>query len=233
MKARVLVLLFGLAMSPLLAQQENVGEMQAIVESGGQRVNDSRVLYLKGLAAFRNLEMATAAELFDKQIAIAPEDKPQLWERGIALYYAGRFSDCADQFVAHQTVNPIDAENSVWHYACVARTSGHEAARAGLFPANDQRVPMAEVWELYNGTMSVEDVLQAAETRGDLNAANRKLSRFYAHLYIALWYESHGEDEQVLEHLQLGLQDMSSDNFMEMVARAHLRLRRSQAITGP
>lgn len=232
MKARVLVLVAGLAVLPLQAQQENVGEMQAIVDSEGQMRNDSRALYLEAIAALRNLEMVKAAELFDRQIVVAPGDKPRLWERGIALYFAERFDDCADQFVAHHSVNSGDVENAAWHYACVARSAGHEAARESLMPANDQRVPMTEVWGLFNGTLNVDDVLQAAESNGELTAANRKLSLFYAHLYIALWHESHGESEQVMDHLQRGLQGISSGTFMELVARVHLELRRRQAISG-
>ncbi|MDH3626385.1 MAG: hypothetical protein OEV00_00245 [Acidobacteriota bacterium] len=218
------------AISPIVAQQENVGEMVPIKDAAEHSSDDSRVLYLDAVAAFRQLEMAESARFFDLQIAAKPDDKPELWERGIALYYAERWADCADQFESHHTVNPGDVENAVWHYLCVAKTEGHEVARERMYPQDDSRVPMPEVWGLFRGTKSVDDVLAAAEKTGAPDSELRQLGRFHAHLYIALWHESNGDSENSLAHLQRGLQGLSSGHFMEMVARAHLQLRRRQAL---
>jgi hypothetical protein len=46
------------------------------------------------------------------------------WQRGIALYYAGRYKDCRLQFESHRTVNPNDVETV------------REHARRGGFPAD-------------------------------------------------------------------------------------------------
>jgi len=78
---------------------------------------------------------------------------PQLWQRGIALYYAGRYDDCRKQFEAHRTVNPDVVENAAWHFLCVARADSVAAARAALLPVGpDRRVPMHEVYGMTETT---------------------------------------------------------------------------------
>ena len=61
---------------------------------------------------------------FDKVVELDPGQEPYHWQRGISLYHAGAFERGAKQFELHKTVNPEDVENAVWHYMCVARTSG-------------------------------------------------------------------------------------------------------------
>ena len=41
-----------------------------------------------------------------------PCRKPYVWQRGLALYYADRFTDGADQFAADVAVNPNDTRQS-------------------------------------------------------------------------------------------------------------------------
>ncbi len=92
-----------------------------------------------------------------------PTYAPQLWQRGIALYYAGRYRDCRAQFESHRTVNPDDVENAAWHFLCVARAESVERARAALLPVGpDSRVPMREVYEMFRGAIGPEKVLAAA-----------------------------------------------------------------------
>ena len=61
-----------------------------------------------------------------------PDEAPYLWQRGIALYYAGRYDDCRRQFESHRSVNPDDVENAAWHFLCVARAESPAKARAAL-----------------------------------------------------------------------------------------------------
>src|SRR5688572_30587041 len=71
---------------------------------------------------------------FDRVVALAPQAAPQLWQRGIALYYAGRYQDCRAQFESHRTVNPNDVENPAWHFMCVAKADSPAKARTALLP---------------------------------------------------------------------------------------------------
>ena len=101
---------------------------------------------------------------FDRVAALAPQAAPQLWQRGIALYYAGRYQDCRAQFESHRTVNPNDVENLAWHFMCVAKAESPAKARAALLPVGpDQRLPMREIYQMFRGTMTPEAILAAGQ----------------------------------------------------------------------
>jgi hypothetical protein len=52
---------------------------------------------------------ATAQD-FDQVLALAPKMRPYMWQRGLSLYYLGRFEDGAQQFRDDVAVNPNDTE---------------------------------------------------------------------------------------------------------------------------
>ncbi len=162
---------------------------------------------------------------FDQFIALVPQQAPYHWQRGIALYYAGRFEEGRKQFELHQTVNPNDVENAVWHFLCVARTNGLEKARAALIPIKgDARVPMTEVHALFADKIKPEEVLKAASAgNSPPGQLNRQL--FYAHLYLGLYYEVLKDDEQAREHITMAAGKYRTDDYMGDVARVHLQLR--------
>jgi len=154
---------------------------------------------------------------FDELIKLAPTSKPQLWQRGIALYYAGRFDECRAQFELHRTVNPDDVENAAWHFLCVARAESPEKARAALLPVGpDARVPMRQVYAMFQGNVTPEQVLSAA-------GANPS-ARFYAELYVGLYGEAIGRKDLAREHITAAAADRyaSVGGYMYMVARVHL-----------
>ena len=166
---------------------------------------------------FEGGRFAESVAGFDELITVVPAYKPQLWQRGIALYYAGRFDDCRAQFELHRTVNPDDVENAAWHFLCVARAASPEKARAALLPVGpDSRVPMRQVYQMFRGSLSPEEVLSAA---GGSPAA-----RFYAELYVGLYAEALGRKEVALEHIRAAAADRfaSAGGYMHMVARVHL-----------
>ena len=185
--------------TPLFAQSPQAFFDRAVRDFGEGRIDES----VKG---------------FDRVAAMVPDAAPQFWQRGIALYYAGRFDDCRDQFVAHRRVNPNDVENAAWHFLCVARAGSAGEARDALLPVGpDQRAPMVEVYEMLRGALTPEDVLNAA---GD-----RTLAQFFAHLYVGLYFESIGNDEGALEHIRAAaLERYASGGYMHTVARVHLRI---------
>ncbi len=162
---------------------------------------------------------------FDKFIELMPQQAPHHWQRGISLYYAGRFEEGRKQFESHQTVNPNDVENAVWHFLCVARADGLEKARAGLIPIKgDARAPMMEVHALFAGKAKPEEVLKAAGEGGPpTSQLNRQL--FYAHLYLGLYFEAIGDDKRAREHITKAAGQYRTDDYMGDVARVHSRLR--------
>lgn len=121
-----------------------------------------------GARAFMEGKIDEALRHWDRQIAEDPESGPHHWQRGLALYYAGRYKEGREQFEAHRKVNPEDVENAAWHFLCVARQESPAAARKVFIPiGRDGRVPMREIHALYAGTGSVEAVRAAAEAGAD------------------------------------------------------------------
>ena len=91
-------------------------------------------------------DIQAAATGFDRLVELRPDLMPQLWQRGIVLYYAARYDDCIAQFESHRTVNPNDVENAAWHFLCVARSESPEQAERALLPVGpDSRIPMRQV----------------------------------------------------------------------------------------
>src|SRR6188472_776421 len=143
----------------------------------------------RAVAAFEKGQFAESATAFDELAKTVPEQAPQLWQRGIALYYAGRYDDCREQFESHRTVNPNDAENAAWHFLCVARAESPAKAKAALLPVGpDGRVPMHEVYEMFKGAMTPEQVMKAAGESAS--------GQFYGNLYLGLYFEATGDPKR-------------------------------------
>jgi lipoprotein NlpI len=171
----------------------------------------------RAVADFEAGRVVESANGFDNVVKLAPASAPQLWQRGIALYYAGRYKDCRAQFELHRTVNPNDVENSVWHFLCVARAESPEKARAALLPVGpDPRVPMREVYEMFRGKLRPEDVLTAAGATAS--------GQFYARLYLGLYFEAMGNAPQAREHLTAAAADRfaPAGGYMHTVAKIHV-----------
>ena len=146
-------------------------------------------IFERAVFDFERGQIDEAAAGFDKVADLLPDRAPQLWQRGIALYYATRYEDCRLQFDSYRTVNPNDVENAVWHFLCVARLESLDAARAGLLPlGRDGRVPMREIYQMFNGTLAPVQVMVAA---GD-----KPSGQFYAHLYVGLYFEALGQEAE-------------------------------------
>src|ERR1044071_2605955 len=82
---------------------------------------DAGAILRRSVSDFQAGRVAESVRGFDELAKLRPDVAPQLWQRGIALYYAGRYVDCRTQFESHRTVNPNDVENAAWHFLCVAR----------------------------------------------------------------------------------------------------------------
>ena len=140
----------------------------------------------------------------------------KLWQRGIALYFVGRYADGAEQFERHREVNPYDVENAAWHYLCVARAETPAAAQAALLPVGpDGRAPMAEIYRMFQGELGPDAVLAAAIEPS---------ARFYAHLYVGLYHEARGETGAARKNIASAAEERFAGvgGYMYMVARVHL-----------
>lgn len=169
---------------------------------------------LRGSARFKAGQIEASIDDFDQVVVLEPSQDPYLWQRGISYYYAGRFADCRGQFERHRLVNPNDVENAVWHLLCVAAEDGLEAAQAAMLPVGpDARRPMKEIDALFRGSGSVAEVEAAVREEGSG-------ARFYADLYLGLYYELVGEEEKAAASIERAA-ELPNRGYMVEVARVH------------
>lgn len=183
-----------------------------------------QVFLLRGQVNFRLARIPAALTDFDHVVALAPEQEPYLWQRGIAQYYAGRYEDCRRQFELHRTVNPDDVENAAWHMLCVAARDGWAEARAAALPVGpDPRRPMTVIYDLYRGKARLRDLLAAGGV--DPPDVERNDQRaFYTFLYGGLYLEAIGQTEQGRTMLAKAA-TLGEGQYMGEVARVHLLVR--------
>src|SRR5947208_12467845 len=184
--------------------------------------------YHRGTENFKLGRIKESAADFDKFIDLSPDQAAKLWQRGISLYYAGRYEDGQRQFELHQTINSNDVENAVWHFLCVARRAGIEKARASLLKIdNDPRVPMMQIYALYAGKGSAEEVMKAATTEKTSPTGFSKRI-FNGHFYLDFYFDVAGNGKMAREHIFQAADLFKVDSYMGDVARIHAALLRQQ-----
>jgi len=179
---------------------------------------DVREILDRAVEDFEGVRLEEAVVGFDRVAELVPNAAPQLWQRGIALYYVGRYRDCREQFESHRLVNPNDVENAAWHFLCVALQESPTAAIEALLPVGaDSRAPMAEIYQLFRGTTSPEAVIETGRQAG-------ARGEFYAHLYVGLFHEAFGRERETRRHIAIAAADQfaAAGGYMHMVARVHL-----------
>jgi lipoprotein NlpI len=120
-------------------------------------------------------------------------------------------------FASHRTVNPDDVENAVWHFLCVAKAESPEAARQKLLPVGpDVRVPMREVYQLFQGRATSAQVMKAA--------GNAPSAQFFARLYVGLYLEATGDRAAGRAQIEIAAEERFAryGGYMHDVARVHL-----------
>jgi lipoprotein NlpI len=154
---------------------------------------------------------------FDRLVTLDPSSAPWLWQRGIALYYLGRFEDCAAQFAAYRGENPRDVESAVWQFACVVRGGSIESADGLLERAGpDARVMRAEILAMFRGSLPPGALVERAAFVADV-------AQFYARFYAGLYCEVIGDADAAAAHLEVAASPRYRDvgGFMNAVAQVH------------
>jgi lipoprotein NlpI len=202
---------------------DETGALDDLAEAIRREPKSPYLVQERGMLHFKRNDMEKALIDFDRANELEPRLVPQNWQRGIALYYAGKYAEGRRQFELHQTVNDEDVENAVWHFLCVVRDKNLDEARRNLISIKeDSRIPMKEVHQLFAGKATPADVMKAAESA---EATPRERSRhlFYAHLYLGLYFEATGDNAKAAEHIRAAASTAPRDDYMGDVARVHAR----------
>ncbi len=185
-----------------------------------------QLLNRRGIEHFFAGRITESLKDWDRVVKMVPQQAPHHWQRGIALYYAGRFKEGVKQFEIHQTVNGTDVENAVWHFICAVQTEGGsiQKAQAAMYPyAGDRRIPLKQVHALFKGIGSPKEVLAAA-TGNSEDKTNQRNHLCYAHLYLGLYYEALGDSKKAVHHMRKAATDYKMDHYMGIVAQIHYGL---------
>jgi lipoprotein NlpI len=212
------------------SSEENWKKAEELLDSLIQRTGaPAQAWYWRGRVKFCQGKVKESAQDFDLYYEKVPEIRSRQWERGIALYYAGRFQDGAKQFELYQTYHNSDVENATWKYLCESQVVGPKEAQAKILEIGpDRRVPMRRIYDLYAGQASVDDVFKTVE-EAQLDEAAEKRALFYAHLYVGLWYESLEKDDLAKPHLKKAGTELPIDHYMGWVGRVHWQLLNSDS----
>lgn len=138
---------------------------------------------------------------YDATIRLAPEIADRHWQRGLALYEAGRYEDGAAQFAAYQKGGDVDRENGLWKFLCEARQSGVVVARRDMIPYSaPDRHPLPLAYDLYRGALSLEDYQKQVHD-AKVDPTEQLSSRFYGDLYLGLFLDLNSQPELAQQHL--------------------------------
>jgi lipoprotein NlpI len=160
---------------------------------------------------------------FNAYLKAYPRHEPGHWRRGISFYYAGKYAQGAKQFDDGQVEFGADVENVFWHFLCNARKDGIEKARKQLLTlkGDDKRVPFMKINDMLNEKAKPADVIETAE-KADLKGDDATEAKFYAHLYVALYFEAEGQSEKCKEHMTAAVEKYKIGHYMWDVANVHL-----------
>ncbi|MEY4567835.1 MAG: hypothetical protein RLY14_2805 [Planctomycetota bacterium] len=212
--------------SELLSQGKGTEAVAELDTAVGKQPNDVSLLQLRAETLFRIGEFEKSVKDFDKVVELRPQLKAENWQRGIALYYVGRFKDGADQFEEHHRVNPDDVENTFWFFLCLAKAESIETARKKIIPSRgDARPPLMEIYKLVRGEVTPADVEKSisqftAGTRG------REQAEFYGYLYLGLWFDLQGDRPKAIDFLKKSL-TANDQGYMADVGKVHLKMLQS------
>ena len=180
--------------------------------------------FTRGVDALRAGRIDSAVDLLDQAAESKPHVMPHLWQRGIAQYFAGKYTAGRKQFEAHRQVNPHDVENAAWHFLCVAATDGvAEARRVMLAAPGDSRVPMLQIYKLYAGTGD-HDAVTAVVEGLPAGSQARRTARFYADLYMGLLAHAEGDAQRAERYLAAAAEFTERGIMVDVARLAHDRL---------
>lgn len=169
-------------------------------------------------------EFSQAVSDYEAMVRVEPATDPSHWRLGIAYFFAGKYEQAAGQFDKYHSFDNVDRENGIWRFLSHYRASGAEKARQELLKyEKDDRPPFPEVYRLFDGSLTPEQVLAAIPEDLPLNEKQSRL--FYSHLYIGMLQVVEGKRDAARESLEKAINNPwpqragYGPNYMWHVAR--------------
>lgn len=197
---------------------------------------DPQLYYWRGRERFRLARFTESVADFNRYVELRPDQASRQWERGIACFYAGQFAVGAKQFESYQNFHNADVENTIWRFLCQAKAQSLEVARVSMLKTEpDPRPAMDAILELYQGKRTPQDVFALASD-ARLSEAQRGAAKFYAGLYVGLYYDIQGRGEEARNSLESAASEEALkagsgriNRYMWDVARLHLARLKQEA----
>lgn len=187
--------------------------------------NDVSLYSRRGDAQFFLGRYEEALADYNQMLVLSPQLAASHWRRGIAAWFAGEYETGAEQFGSYHTFDAVDRENGLWKFLCDVRHSDVEAARVQmLIYQEDDRASLPDVYRMYAGEMTPDELLAAIRT-GGFDEADLDRRLFYAELYVGFYFWVLDDAEQAREHLDACLRTQFArragygPNYMWHVAR--------------
>lgn len=189
--------------------------------------NDVDLYSRRGDAYFFRGKFAEAVADYEKMVELKPALDRDHWRKGIAYFYAGRFKDAAHQFEIYHVYDNVDRENGIWRYLSQVKALGRDKAREGLLKyEKDDREPFPNVYRLFSGELSGDDVLKRINA-AEISPREKEQRLFYAELYVGLNEFVDGRVESAEQHLEKATKNAwgskagGGPGYMWHVARVH------------
>jgi lipoprotein NlpI len=156
----------------------------------------------RGDARFFRGRFADAVADYEKMVELNRKLDTSHWRKGIAYFYAGRYKDAAHQFEIYHSFDNVDRENGIWRYLSQVKAIGRDKARDGLLKyEKDDREPFPDVYRLFSGELSGDDVLKRINV-AEITPREKEQRLFYAELYVGLNDFVDGRLESAEKHLE-------------------------------
>lgn len=203
---------------------EEISQLTSQIEKSPKTID----LYSRrGDAWFFRGKFAEAVADYEKMVELNPKLDASHWQKGIACFYAGRYEDAARQFEIYHSYDNVDRENGIWRYLSQAKAFGRDKAREGLLKyEKDDRQPFPDVYRMFSGELSGEEVLKRIND-AELSPRERQKRLFYAELYVGLNEFVEGQLGSAEKHLEQaaknewGSKAGGGPGYMWHVARLH------------
>jgi lipoprotein NlpI len=179
----------------------------------------------RGDAYFQSGYFSQAEADYRMMVEIEPKLDPTHWRLGLAYYYTGKFDLSAKQFEKYQTVDDVDRENGLWRFLAMAQTVGKEKARQEMINyKNSDRPPFDDIYKMFQGKLDPDTF-----SRRVTSATQGGKQRFYADLYLGLYFDVEGQKDRAIQFLKAaeesswGRSAGDGPGWMWHIARLHRR----------